>query len=34
MLIRWFKIFSARLRAVLGREAVIHDIDEELRLHI
>src|SRR5882672_10038929 len=30
----WFNIFSARLRAMLGREAVIHDIDEEMRLHI
>jgi putative ABC transport system permease protein len=34
MLIRWFNILSARLHAMLGREAVIHDIDEELRLHI
>ncbi|HEX8650259.1 MAG TPA: ABC transporter permease, partial [Pyrinomonadaceae bacterium] len=31
---RWFNIFSARLRALLGREAVLHDIDEEMRLHV
>jgi predicted permease len=31
---RWLNIFSARLRALLGREAVLRDIDEELRLHI
>jgi hypothetical protein len=30
----WFNILSARLRAILGREAVIHDIDEEMRLHL
>jgi putative ABC transport system permease protein len=30
----WLNIFYARLRALLGREAVIRDIDEELRLHI
>ena len=27
-------LFSARLRALFGREAVIGDIDEELRLHL
>jgi putative ABC transport system permease protein len=31
---RWLNILSARLRALTGREAVIRDIDEELRLHI
>jgi putative ABC transport system permease protein len=31
---RWFNIFLARLRALLGREAVIRDIDEEMRLHV
>jgi putative ABC transport system permease protein len=31
---RWFNIFAARLRALLGRDAVIHDIDEEMRLHV
>jgi predicted permease len=31
---RWFNILSARVRALLRREAVIADIDEELRLHI
>ncbi|MGI8995222.1 MAG: ADOP family duplicated permease [Pyrinomonadaceae bacterium] len=31
---RWFNIFSARLRALVGREAVIRDIDEEMRLHV
>ena len=30
----WLNILYARLRALLGREAVIRDIDEELRLHI
>src|SRR3954470_4648711 len=31
---RWLNIFYARLRALRGREAVIRDIDAELRLHI
>ncbi|HVF41564.1 MAG TPA: ABC transporter permease, partial [Pyrinomonadaceae bacterium] len=31
---RWLNILSDRLRALTGREAVIRDIDEELRLHI
>ncbi|HSK81212.1 MAG TPA: permease prefix domain 1-containing protein, partial [Thermoanaerobaculia bacterium] len=31
---RQLNVFSARLRALFGREAVIHDIDEELRLHL
>ena len=31
---KWFNIFSARLRALRGREAVIRDIDEEMRLHV
>ncbi|MCA1557348.1 MAG: ABC transporter permease, partial [Acidobacteria bacterium] len=31
---RWFNIFSARLRAIFGRDAVIRDIDEEMRLHV
>ncbi|MFL6285550.1 MAG: ADOP family duplicated permease [Pyrinomonadaceae bacterium] len=31
---RWLNIFSARLRALVGREAILRDIDEELRLHI
>jgi putative ABC transport system permease protein len=30
----WFNLFSARLRALRGREAVIRDIDEEMRLHL
>ncbi|HVG21877.1 MAG TPA: ABC transporter permease [Blastocatellia bacterium] len=30
----WFNIFWARLRALLGRETVIGDIDEEMRLHV
>ncbi|HYO15523.1 MAG TPA: ADOP family duplicated permease, partial [Thermoanaerobaculia bacterium] len=29
-----FNVLSARLRALFGREAVIGDIDEELRLHL
>src|SRR4051794_24356853 len=31
---KWLNIFAARLRALLGRETVIRDIDEELRAHI
>jgi putative ABC transport system permease protein len=31
---RWLNIIAARLRALTGREAVLGDIDEELRLHI
>jgi putative ABC transport system permease protein len=31
---RWLNIFSARLRALLGRETVLRDIDEEMRLHV
>src|SRR3954452_19502114 len=31
---RWLNVLSARLRALFQREAVIRDIDEELRLHI
>jgi predicted permease len=31
---RWLNIIAARLRALLGREAIIHDIDEEMRLHV
>ncbi|MFP5260954.1 MAG: ADOP family duplicated permease [Blastocatellia bacterium] len=31
---RGLGIFSARLRALLGREEVIADIDEEMRLHV
>ncbi|HJQ26850.1 MAG TPA: ABC transporter permease [Blastocatellia bacterium] len=31
---KWFNIFAARLRALFGREALISDIDEEMRLHV
>ena len=31
---RWFNVIAARLRALTGRESVIRDIDEELRLHV
>src|ERR1051325_8563945 len=31
---RWFNVLWARLRALAGRESVISDIDEELRLHV
>jgi putative ABC transport system permease protein len=31
---RWLNILGARLRAALGREAVIRDIDAELRFHV
>lgn len=33
-MMRLFNIFSARVRALLGRERVIRDIDEEMRLHV
>ncbi|MFL6255275.1 MAG: ADOP family duplicated permease [Pyrinomonadaceae bacterium] len=31
---KWFNVIAARLRALAGRESVIRDIDEELRLHV
>ena len=31
---KWFNILSARLRALTGREALLSDIDEEMRLHV
>ncbi|HEU4593592.1 MAG TPA: ABC transporter permease [Pyrinomonadaceae bacterium] len=31
---RWLNILAARLRALTGREAVIRDIDEEMRAHV
>ena len=31
---RWLNLFWTRLRALFGRESVINDIDEELRLHV
>ncbi len=31
---RWLNILAARLRALMGREAVIRDIDEEMRAHV
>jgi predicted permease len=31
---RWLNVLWARLRALTGRESVISDIDEELRLHV
>ena len=31
---RWLNIVLARLRALVRREAVLRDIDEELRLHV
>jgi predicted permease len=31
---RWFNVIRARLRALGGRESVIRDIEEELRLHV
>ncbi|HYG61375.1 MAG TPA: permease prefix domain 1-containing protein, partial [Thermoanaerobaculia bacterium] len=31
---RWLNVFSARVRALSDREAVLHDIDEEMRLHL
>ena len=31
---KWFNVLIARLRALFRRDAVLHDIDEELRAHI
>jgi putative ABC transport system permease protein len=31
---RWWNVLRARLRALFGRDAVIGDIDEELRAHV
>ena len=31
---KWWNVLTARLRALLGRESVIGDIEEELRLHV
>jgi putative ABC transport system permease protein len=31
---RWLNILSTRLRALLGRDSVIDDINEEMRLHV
>src|ERR1044071_4551552 len=31
---RWLNILAARLRALVRREAVIRDIDDEMRLHL
>jgi putative ABC transport system permease protein len=31
---RWLNVLSARLQALLRREAVVGDIDEEMRLHL
>lgn len=31
---KWLNTLVARLRALLRRDAVLHDIDEELRAHI
>ncbi|MFL6253819.1 MAG: permease prefix domain 1-containing protein, partial [Pyrinomonadaceae bacterium] len=31
---KWFNVIAARLRALAGRESVIRDIDDELRLHV
>jgi putative ABC transport system permease protein len=30
----WFNILMARLRALFRRESVLHDIEEELRIHV
>jgi len=31
---RWLNVLIARLRALLWRDKIIHDIDEELRAHL
>jgi putative ABC transport system permease protein len=31
---KWINVFRARLRALFGRERILQDIDEELRIHV
>ena len=31
---KFFNVLTARLRALFQRDAVLHDIDEEMRAHI
>jgi predicted permease len=33
-MMEWFNILRARLRALFRRESVLHDIEEELRVHV
>jgi predicted permease len=33
-MMEWFNILRARLRALFRRESVLHDIEEELRIHV
>jgi hypothetical protein len=33
-MMEWFKILTARLRALFRRESVLRDIEEELRVHV
>jgi predicted permease len=33
-MMEWFNILMARLRALFRRESVLHDIEEELRIHV
>src|SRR6266542_6105277 len=34
LMMEWFKILMARLRALFRRESVSQDIEEELRIHV
>ena len=34
MMMEWFNILRARLRALFRRESVLRDIEEELRIHV
>src|SRR5262245_43693792 len=33
-MMKWFNILMARLCAIIRRESVLHDIEEEMRLHV
>jgi len=34
LMMEWFNILRARLRALFRRESVLQDIEEELRVHV
>src|SRR5262245_66073039 len=34
LIMEWFNILKARLRALFRRESVLRDIEEELRVHV
>jgi hypothetical protein len=33
-MMKWFNILRARQRTLFRRESVLHDIEEELRIHV